>query len=130
MTTSDLWRSWPHRPTSRTVHLLNQHLRAASLWHSNIGHKLSTSLHWLQLQVGCLVSPLSLPYSTWAHLTPLCWTKCFWESICRYDVDCRHENPLCITTSPMSRRHIHHGIPTPTHVLSLDLASVNHAGVT
>lgn len=87
MTTSDLWRSWPHRPTSRTVHLLNQHLRAASLWHSNIGHKLSTSLHWLQLQVGCLVSPLSLPYSTWAHLTPLCWTKCFWESICRYDVD-------------------------------------------
>ena len=54
-----------------------------------LGHKLSTSLHWLQLQIGSLDSPLSLPYSKWAHLSPLCWTKCFWESICRYKVDMR-----------------------------------------
>lgn len=49
MTTSDLWRSWPPRPTSRglTVHLLNQHLRAASLWHSNIS--LTQALHIITL---------------------------------------------------------------------------------
>ena len=49
MTTSDLWRSWPPRPTSRglTVHLLNQHLCAASLWHSNIS--LTQALHIITL---------------------------------------------------------------------------------
>jgi hypothetical protein len=54
-----------------------------------LGHKLSTSIHWLQLQVGCLDSPFSLPYAQWSHLSPLCWTKCFWETIDRYDVDMR-----------------------------------------
>ena len=56
---------------------------------TTLGHKLSTSLHWLQLQLGCLGSPFTLPYATWAHLSPVSWTKCFWESIQHYDVDLR-----------------------------------------
>ena len=130
MTTSDLWRSWPHRPTSRTVHLLNhQHLRAASLWHSNIS--LTQALHIITLATtpSRLLS-LSI-VTTILDMGPshsIVLDKMFLGV--DMQIRCRHENPLCITTSPMSRRHIHHGIPTPTHVLSLDLASVNHAGVT
>ena len=56
---------------------------------SSLGHKLSTSIHWLQLQIGCLGSPFSLPYSTWAHLSPICWAKCYWESIQNFKVDIR-----------------------------------------
>ena len=54
---------------------------------SSIGHKLSVSLHWLQLQIGCIGSPLLLPYATWAHLSPVCWTKCFWQSLDKFRVD-------------------------------------------
>ena len=56
---------------------------------SSLGHKLSTSLHWLQLQIGCLDSPFLLPYETWAHLSPICWTKCFWESLDHFQVELR-----------------------------------------
>ncbi len=56
---------------------------------SALGHKLSTSIHWLQLQLGCLHSPFLLPYSTWSHLAPISWTKCFWETINKYEVDIR-----------------------------------------
>jgi hypothetical protein len=66
---------------------------------SSLGHKLSTSIHWLQLQIGCLECPLSLPYSTWAHLSPICWTKCFWESLQYYKVDLR----LRYATLPIQR---------------------------
>ena len=66
---------------------------------SSLGHKLSTSIHWLQLQVGCLDCPLSLPYSTWSHLSPICWTKCFWESLQYYQVDLR----LRYTSIPLQR---------------------------
>lgn len=44
---------------------------------SSLGRKLSTSIHWLQLQIGCLGSPFCLPYTKWSHLSPICWTKCF-----------------------------------------------------
>jgi hypothetical protein len=44
---------------------------------SSLGHKLSMSIPWLQLQLGCLESPFSLPYSRWAHLAPISWTKCY-----------------------------------------------------
>ena len=54
---------------------------------SSLGHKLSTSLHWLQLQIGCTGSPFLLPYNSWAHLSPICWTKCFWQSLDKYKVD-------------------------------------------
>ena len=56
---------------------------------SSLGHKLSASLHWLQLQVGCLGSPLLLPYATWEHLSPICWAKCFWQSLDKFAVDLR-----------------------------------------
>ena len=67
------------------VNIFTQHYGTPS----SLGHKLSTLLHWLQLQVGCLDSPLSLPYSTWAHLSPVCWTKCFWESLQYFKLDIR-----------------------------------------
>ena len=66
---------------------------------SSLGHKLSTSIHWLQLQVGCLHCPFSLPYSAWAHLSPICWTKCFWETLQYYQVDLR----LRYTSLPLQR---------------------------
>ena len=56
---------------------------------SALGHKLSTSIHWLQLQIGCIECPFALQYSTWAHLSPICWTKCYWESLQHYQVDLR-----------------------------------------
>ena len=67
---------------------------------SSLGHKLSTSIHWLQLQLGCLVSPFSLPYSKWSHLAPISWTKCFWESLQYYQVDLR----MRFTTLPVQRK--------------------------
>lgn len=56
---------------------------------SSLGHKLSASVHWLQLQLGCLRSPFLQPYSTWAHIATPCWVKCFWETLFKYDVDLR-----------------------------------------
>ena len=66
---------------------------------SSLGHKLSTSIHWLQLQLGCLGSPFSLPYSVWSHLAPISWTKCFWESLQYYQVDLR----MRFTSLPLQR---------------------------
>jgi hypothetical protein len=56
---------------------------------SSLGHKLSASLHWLQLQIGCTGSPFLLPYATWEHLSPTCWAKCFWQSLDKFGVDLR-----------------------------------------
>ena len=67
------------------INILQQHYGTPSA----LGHKLSTSIHWLQLQIGCLGSPFTLPYSTWSHLSPVCWVKCLWESMERFEVDIR-----------------------------------------
>ena len=48
---------------------------------STIGKKLLTSLHWLQIQIGCAGCPLLEDYNTWGHLSTLSWVKCFWESM-------------------------------------------------
>jgi hypothetical protein len=37
--------------------------------------------------LGCIGSPFLLPYNSWAHLSPICWTKCFWQSLDKYKVD-------------------------------------------
>lgn len=44
-------------------------------------------------------------------------------------IRCRHENPLCITTSPTSRRHIHHGIPTGVMIFLSDITSMDRRSI-
>ena len=48
---------------------------------STIGKKLLASMHWLQLQLGCLGCPLLENYDTLALLASPSWIKCFWESV-------------------------------------------------
>lgn len=64
------------------INIFQQHYGSPS----SIGHKLSVSLHWLQLQIGTADCPFTVDYNTWAHLSPLCWTKCFWETLDKYNV--------------------------------------------
>ena len=64
------------------INLFQQHYGTPS----SLGRKISVSLHWLQLQIGSADCPLSMDYGTWAHLSPTCWTKCFWETLSKYDV--------------------------------------------
>jgi hypothetical protein len=51
-----------------------------------LGHRLSVSLHWLQLQIGMNESPLCLSYSKYATLTPISWVKALWEQLDKYDI--------------------------------------------
>ena len=50
---------------------------------STIGQKLLTSLHWLQLHIGCLGCPLLEAFDTFGHLSPRSWATSFWESLSR-----------------------------------------------
>ena len=62
------------------VNLFCQHFGSSS----TIGHKLLTSLHWLQMQLGCPGNPLSLDYAVWGHLATPAWITSFWEGLHRF----------------------------------------------
>ncbi len=72
------WRRIPH--TFGGIGLLDlsieQHICRINLFcqhygsPSTIGLKLSASLHWLQMYLGCIGNPLLLDYSEWGHLAP------------------------------------------------------------
>lgn len=64
------------------INLLQQHYGTPS----GLGHKLSASIHWLQLQLGTAGSPFNLPYVKHSNLAPISWTKCLWELLDKYDV--------------------------------------------
>ena len=59
------------------VNMIIQHFGTPT----SIGRKLSISLRYLQLQLGCCGNPLRLDYGTWAHLAPMSWLKMFWRTI-------------------------------------------------
>lgn len=48
---------------------------------STLGKKLTASLHFLQLQIGCSGCPLLQNYVALGHLATLSWVKVFWESL-------------------------------------------------
>ena len=64
------------------INLLQQHYGTPS----GLGHKLSVSIHWLQLQLDTAGSPFKLPYEKHSNLAPISWTKCLWELLDKYDV--------------------------------------------
>lgn len=51
---------------------------------SIVGDKLTCSLHWLQLQIGCSGNPLLRDFDTWGHLAPNSWASRLWESLQTY----------------------------------------------
>ena len=103
------WRRLPH--TFGGVGLLDltieQHICRINLFcqhygsPSTIGLKLVTSIHWLQMQLGCQGNPLLLDYSLWGHLATKSWIKSFWEAVWFF--------PGCITLQfasiPYQRTH-------------------------
>ncbi|KAL3760545.1 hypothetical protein ACHAWU_009506 [Discostella pseudostelligera] len=48
---------------------------------STLGKKLMSSLHFLQLQLGCSGCPILQDYVSFGHLATLSWVKMFWESL-------------------------------------------------
>jgi hypothetical protein len=62
------------------VNLFCQHYGSQSI----VGKKLMTSLHWLQLQIGCEGCPLLEDFATWGRLAPTSWIHSFWESLHQY----------------------------------------------
>jgi hypothetical protein len=46
-----------------------------------VGKKLTTSMHWLQLQIGCVGCPLLEDFDKIGLLAPTSWIKSFWESL-------------------------------------------------
>jgi len=65
------------------INLFCQHYGSASI----IGLKLTASLHWLQMQLGCPGNPLLMDYSGWGHLATRSWIKSFWEGISNFPGD-------------------------------------------
>ena len=65
------------------VNLFCQHFGSTS----TIGQKLLTSLHWLQMQIGCSGNPLLFDYSIWGHLVTPSWVTSFWEGIHKFPGD-------------------------------------------
>jgi hypothetical protein len=64
------------------INLFQQHYGTPSA----LGHKLSASIHWLQLQIGTTSSPFQMPYHKYAHLAPISWVKSLWELLDQYDI--------------------------------------------
>ena len=103
------WRSLPK--TFGSIGLLNlsveQHICRINLFcqyygsSSMIGLKLSASLHWLKLQLGCPGNPLLLNYEIWGHLATKSWIKLFWEALAAYP------GSLAIHFEPIPAQRIH-----------------------
>ena len=56
---------------------------------SSVGHKLTMSLRYLQLQLGCRGNPLQLGYGTWSILAPRSWVKMLWHTLRLSHLDLR-----------------------------------------
>ena len=63
--------------TIERLNLLQQHYEN----NSTISRKLSTSLAYLQLQIGTNVCPFDLDYERWSYFAPLSWVKMLWRAL-------------------------------------------------
>ena len=77
--------------------VLLQHYNTPSI----IGHKLTCSLHLLQLQIGTNGNPLLLPFRIYGHLTPNSWISRYWESLEHFPITLHMD----YTTIPPPRDH-------------------------
>ena len=60
---------------------------------TSLGKKLSTSLAYLQLQLGTNVCPFDLDYEQWSVYAPLSWVKMLWRTlqVCGFELHLRHD---------------------------------------
>ena len=103
------WRQLPHTfggigllslPIEQHICRVNifcQHFGSAS----TLGHKLLTSVHWLQIQLGITGNPLLLDYSTWGMLATPAWITSFWEGLHRFPGVLK----ILLDTIPLQREH-------------------------
>ena len=70
-------------PTEQLICRLNLLLFHYSV-QSIVGDKLMCSLHWMQLQLGCIGNPLLQNYDEMGHFMPACWVSRLWESLHRF----------------------------------------------
>ena len=71
------------------INLLQQHYENGTL----LSSKLSTSLAYLQLQLGTNVCPFDLEYDKWSHFAPLSWVKMLWRTlhVCGFQLHLRYD---------------------------------------
>ena len=62
--------------------VLLQHFNTDSI----IGHKLTCSIHLLQLQIGTNGNPFLLSFKQHGHLAPNSWASRYWESLHHYPI--------------------------------------------
>ena len=79
------------------VNIFCQHFGSAS----TLGHKLLSSVHWLQLQLGCTGNPLTMDYSAWGVLATPAWITSFWEGLHRFPGVLK----ILLDTIPLQREH-------------------------
>ena len=71
------------------LNLLLQHYNTGSA----LSKRLSTSLAYLQLQLGTNECSLDLDYSKWGHLAPLSWVKMLWRTlqVCGFELHLEYD---------------------------------------
>jgi hypothetical protein len=59
-----------------------------------LSRKLDASFRYLQLQLGILYNPLTLPFEKWEHLASLSWLKMLWCSLDKFNIQLHMKYPV------------------------------------
>jgi hypothetical protein len=102
------------------VNMFVQHYGSQSI----VGKKLMSSMHWLQLQIGCVECPLLADFDKWGHLAPVSWIISFWESLhrCPGGLEIEFEG-VCLQREGDISLMV---VPDQCGLTMKDLASFNH----